>query len=314
MPLPVLAHSWGHELRPRPDISRAHREVEFFDGSSFNLSAEFVREYSLTADSKIKSVGGEKKKGPCKSGGDAFKSKRAKVVTEMLEETLFEKVVPQPCSEANILKVMQDALNQASLGDDQELPAPDILTTLATEGTSTRNADVIQTQCRAIARTQPHGPQAIVMACGSLHAIALSATDLCVSSARYIFIFNGEMFGSLLPSRMCQEQSEKHRLKFPHSSFDALSVLVWRSIQLISIRHFKNSAKRSLFESPRINCRRFFQKTRPYFIKETWLFLIPNSSPFIQYQHNHSSTMPNIPAILLGQFNAVMDQQKRTSL
>jgi len=35
-------------------------EVEFADGSSFHLSAEFLRVYSPAADSKIRSVGGEK--------------------------------------------------------------------------------------------------------------------------------------------------------------------------------------------------------------------------------------------------------------
>ncbi|PUZ53428.1 hypothetical protein GQ55_5G051900 [Panicum hallii var. hallii] len=37
-------------------------EVEFADGSSFHLSAEFLRVYSPAADSKIRSVRGEKKK------------------------------------------------------------------------------------------------------------------------------------------------------------------------------------------------------------------------------------------------------------
>ncbi|KAL5208850.1 hypothetical protein ABZP36_033285 [Zizania latifolia] len=35
-------------------------EVEFADGSSFHLSAEFLRVYSPAADSKIRSVAGEK--------------------------------------------------------------------------------------------------------------------------------------------------------------------------------------------------------------------------------------------------------------
>jgi DUF971 family protein len=35
-------------------------EVEFADGSSYYLSAEFLRVYSPAADSKIRSVGGEK--------------------------------------------------------------------------------------------------------------------------------------------------------------------------------------------------------------------------------------------------------------
>ncbi|ONM35458.1 hypothetical protein ZEAMMB73_Zm00001d042469 [Zea mays] len=35
-------------------------EIEFADGSSFHLSAEFLRVYSPAADSKIRSVGGEK--------------------------------------------------------------------------------------------------------------------------------------------------------------------------------------------------------------------------------------------------------------
>ncbi|XP_072999824.1 uncharacterized protein [Typha latifolia] len=35
-------------------------EVEFSDGSLFNLSAEFLRVYSPSADSKIRSIGGEK--------------------------------------------------------------------------------------------------------------------------------------------------------------------------------------------------------------------------------------------------------------
>ncbi|KAF9587602.1 hypothetical protein IFM89_004434 [Coptis chinensis] len=35
-------------------------EMEFADGSLFNLSAEFLRVYSPAADSKIRSVGGEK--------------------------------------------------------------------------------------------------------------------------------------------------------------------------------------------------------------------------------------------------------------
>ncbi|KAF8664916.1 hypothetical protein HU200_054233 [Digitaria exilis] len=35
-------------------------EVEFADGKSFHLSAEFLRVYSPAADSKIRSVGGEK--------------------------------------------------------------------------------------------------------------------------------------------------------------------------------------------------------------------------------------------------------------
>lgn len=35
-------------------------EVEFADGSSFHLSAEFLRVYSPAADSKIRSIAGEK--------------------------------------------------------------------------------------------------------------------------------------------------------------------------------------------------------------------------------------------------------------
>ncbi|KAK9293006.1 hypothetical protein L1049_020990 [Liquidambar formosana] len=35
-------------------------EVEFSNGSVFNLSAEFLRIYSPAADSKVRSVGGEK--------------------------------------------------------------------------------------------------------------------------------------------------------------------------------------------------------------------------------------------------------------
>ncbi|KAI3831563.1 hypothetical protein MKX03_029521 [Papaver bracteatum] len=35
-------------------------EVEFADGSAFNLSAEFLRVHSPAVDSKIRSVGGEK--------------------------------------------------------------------------------------------------------------------------------------------------------------------------------------------------------------------------------------------------------------
>ncbi|GLT43409.1 hypothetical protein SLA2020_173590 [Shorea laevis] len=35
-------------------------EVEFANGSKFNLSAEFLRVYSPAADGKIRSVGGEK--------------------------------------------------------------------------------------------------------------------------------------------------------------------------------------------------------------------------------------------------------------
>ncbi|XP_056696186.1 uncharacterized protein [Spinacia oleracea] len=35
-------------------------EVEFADGRAFNLSAEFLRVYSPAADSKIRSIGGEK--------------------------------------------------------------------------------------------------------------------------------------------------------------------------------------------------------------------------------------------------------------
>ncbi|RLN05415.1 hypothetical protein C2845_PM13G16460 [Panicum miliaceum] len=40
--------------------ARKSVEVEFADGSSFHLSAEFLRVYSPAADSKIRSVGGEK--------------------------------------------------------------------------------------------------------------------------------------------------------------------------------------------------------------------------------------------------------------
>ncbi|XP_077252094.1 myb domain protein isoform X3 [Tasmannia lanceolata] len=39
---------------------RCKVEVEFSDGSIFHLSAEFLRIYSPAADSKIRSVGGEK--------------------------------------------------------------------------------------------------------------------------------------------------------------------------------------------------------------------------------------------------------------
>ncbi|KAJ3678195.1 hypothetical protein LUZ60_001998 [Juncus effusus] len=35
-------------------------EIEFSDGSLFNLSAEYLRVYSPAADSKIRSIGGEK--------------------------------------------------------------------------------------------------------------------------------------------------------------------------------------------------------------------------------------------------------------
>ncbi|XP_059642747.1 uncharacterized protein LOC132284641 isoform X3 [Cornus florida] len=35
-------------------------EVEFADGSAYNLSAEFLRIHSPAVDSKIRSVGGEK--------------------------------------------------------------------------------------------------------------------------------------------------------------------------------------------------------------------------------------------------------------
>lgn len=35
-------------------------EVEFADGRAFNFSAEFLRVYSPAADSKIRSIGGEK--------------------------------------------------------------------------------------------------------------------------------------------------------------------------------------------------------------------------------------------------------------
>ncbi|XP_047958957.1 uncharacterized protein LOC125205312 isoform X6 [Salvia hispanica] len=35
-------------------------EVEFDDGSAYNLSAEYLRVYSPAVDSKIRSVGGEK--------------------------------------------------------------------------------------------------------------------------------------------------------------------------------------------------------------------------------------------------------------
>ena len=40
--------------------SSSQVEIEFADGSSFHLSAEFLRVYSPAADSKIRSVGGEK--------------------------------------------------------------------------------------------------------------------------------------------------------------------------------------------------------------------------------------------------------------
>ncbi|GMH06816.1 hypothetical protein Nepgr_008656 [Nepenthes gracilis] len=42
-------------LRPPKSI-----EVEFANGSAFNLPSEFLRVYSPAADSKIRSVGGEK--------------------------------------------------------------------------------------------------------------------------------------------------------------------------------------------------------------------------------------------------------------
>ncbi|KNA10341.1 hypothetical protein SOVF_145250 [Spinacia oleracea] len=42
-------------LRPPKSV-----EVEFADGRAFNLSAEFLRVYSPAADSKIRSIGGEK--------------------------------------------------------------------------------------------------------------------------------------------------------------------------------------------------------------------------------------------------------------
>ncbi|KMS98822.1 hypothetical protein BVRB_3g068950 isoform B [Beta vulgaris subsp. vulgaris] len=38
----------------------AYVEVEFADGRAFNFSAEFLRVYSPAADSKIRSIGGEK--------------------------------------------------------------------------------------------------------------------------------------------------------------------------------------------------------------------------------------------------------------
>lgn len=51
-----FVHIFGIEL-----ISASFQvEVEFADGSSFHLSAEFLRVYSPAADSKIRSVGGEK--------------------------------------------------------------------------------------------------------------------------------------------------------------------------------------------------------------------------------------------------------------
>ncbi|KAG6426014.1 hypothetical protein SASPL_110227 [Salvia splendens] len=37
-----------------------HVEVEFDNGSAYNLSAEYLRVYSPAVDSKIRSVGGEK--------------------------------------------------------------------------------------------------------------------------------------------------------------------------------------------------------------------------------------------------------------
>lgn len=49
---------------PRLNKFSLHRpktvEVEFADGSAYNLSAEYLRVYSPAVDSKIRSVGGEK--------------------------------------------------------------------------------------------------------------------------------------------------------------------------------------------------------------------------------------------------------------
>eukprot|EP00268_Persea_americana_P012600 TRINITY_DN15364_c0_g1_i1.p1 TRINITY_DN15364_c0_g1~~TRINITY_DN15364_c0_g1_i1.p1 ORF type:complete len:140 (+),score=10.81 TRINITY_DN15364_c0_g1_i1:109-528(+) len=55
-----------HESVQTPRLTRCSLhapkkvEVEFADGSVFHLSAEFLRIYSPAADSKIRSVGGEK--------------------------------------------------------------------------------------------------------------------------------------------------------------------------------------------------------------------------------------------------------------
>ncbi|RWR83770.1 SANT/Myb domain-containing protein [Cinnamomum micranthum f. kanehirae] len=55
-----------HESVQAPRLTRCSLhppkkvEVEFADGSVFHLSAEFLRIYSPAADSKIRSVGGEK--------------------------------------------------------------------------------------------------------------------------------------------------------------------------------------------------------------------------------------------------------------
>ncbi|KAF0935352.1 hypothetical protein E2562_032047 [Oryza meyeriana var. granulata] len=48
-----------HAAQP-PRLTKLAVEVEFADGSSFRLPAEFLRVYSPAADSKIRSVAGEK--------------------------------------------------------------------------------------------------------------------------------------------------------------------------------------------------------------------------------------------------------------
>ncbi|KAL0904116.1 hypothetical protein M5K25_026190 [Dendrobium thyrsiflorum] len=50
----------GADWECREGFMAVEVEVEFSDGSSFNLSAEFLRVYSPAVDSKIRSVGGEK--------------------------------------------------------------------------------------------------------------------------------------------------------------------------------------------------------------------------------------------------------------
>lgn len=59
-----LRKLYSHAQSPRITKFALHPpkivEVEFSDGSSFNLSAEFLRVYSPSVDSKIRSVGGEK--------------------------------------------------------------------------------------------------------------------------------------------------------------------------------------------------------------------------------------------------------------
>ncbi|GLU11389.1 hypothetical protein SLE2022_281400 [Rubroshorea leprosula] len=55
-----------HTIADAPRLTRFYLnppktvEVEFANGSKFNLSAEFLRVYSPAADGKIRSVGGEK--------------------------------------------------------------------------------------------------------------------------------------------------------------------------------------------------------------------------------------------------------------